>query len=129
MNKSFFEFMSLKQAKESFTKTSNDIKQCVNVDVFECQQQDASKENAALNDYLYIPPFQDVASSCKNSKSIHLEKDHYDVAKDQLFMSHLLENPLLLNTYKGIIFYYFTTNTNTTIITTNTNTYTNTNIR
>jgi hypothetical protein len=75
MNKSFFEFMSLSRAKESLTKTSNDIKQCVNVDVLDCQQQDASRENATLNDYLYIPPFQDVANS---SKSIHLEKDHYD---------------------------------------------------
>jgi len=143
MQKSFFEYMSLSKAKESLTKTSNDIKECINADVLECQQQDASKErpivfseNAALNEYLYIPPFHDVAScSCDNSSTkslsigneskIHLEHDHYDVAKDQLFMSHLLENPLLLNTYKGTN--TNTTNTNTNTNTTNTNTNTNTN--
>lgn len=111
--KSVFDYVSFSKAKASIAKTSEDIKSCVNADVFECQSAEGIDEKVSYQDFLYLPPFNEVMkSSCisdnRNSISLtnttnttmSLEQPYCDVAKDQLFMQHLLENPILINAYK-----------------------------
>lgn len=111
--KSIFDYVSFSKAKASIAKTGEDIKSCVSADLFECQSAEGIDEKVSYQDFLYLPPFNEVMkSSCisdnRNSISLtnttnttmSLEQPYCDVAKDQLFMQHLLENPILINAYK-----------------------------
>ena len=125
---SLFQYLSFNKAKETLARTRYDIKQCVNNEILECNQDTSYDNNNNNNnndkinlssvvfnninvspykEYLFIPPLNELtACSCDNTSTSTKSnngnnlhlEEHYDVARDAILMA--LENPILFNAYR-----------------------------